>query len=109
MKSESHTVIFKNPFGYVARCKCCRDVRLCLGNMLLSFNEEDFHDFKSSFFALNDFEDLQLHIEGKIRRYILHTSFTDLTLSLSKKEYEWTSEILNMAYLSMYCEAEMQS
>ena len=109
MNSEAHTIIFKNRFGYVSRCNCCRDMQLCLGNMVLAFNEEDFNDFKSSFFALNDPENLQLHINGKIKRFTIHTSFTDLTLSLSEKEYEWTSEILNMAYMSMYCEAEMES
>ena len=108
MNSESHTVIFKNPFGYVSRCNCCRDVQLCLGNMILVFNEDDFNDFKSSFFGLNNVDDLQLHINGKIQRFTIHTSFTDLTLSLSKREYQWTSEILNMAYMSMYCEQEVE-
>jgi hypothetical protein len=75
--------------------------------MVLVLNEEDFNDFKTSFFTLNDIDNARVHRDGENKRYTLQTSFTDLTLSLSKKEYDWTSDLLNLASLSIMCNASM--
>ena len=98
---KSHSIIHKNPFGYISRCNCCHDLQLCLGNMVLVLNEEDFSDFKTSFFKLNDIETVSIHRDGQMKRYTLQTAYTDLTLSLSKREYDYTSDLLNLAGLSL--------
>jgi len=104
---ESHSIIHKNPFGYISRCDCCSDIQLCLGNMVLVMTEEDFEDFKFTFFKLNDIETAPLHRDGRFKRYSMQTSFKDLTLSLSLREYEWTSDLLNLASLSIICNANL--
>ena len=92
-------VIHTNAFGYVSRCNCCRDLQLCLGNIVLVLGESDFANFKLSFFELNDANSTRIHRVGRIERFIFLTSYSDLTLSLSKQEYQLTEDLLNMAEL----------
>jgi hypothetical protein len=74
--------------------------------MVLVMTEEDFEDFKFTFFHLNDIETAPLHRDERFKRYTMQTSFKDLTLSLSVREYEWTSDLLNLANLSILCNAK---
>lgn len=96
---KNHTIIHANSFGYVSRCRCCSELQLCLGNMVLVLGESDFINFKRSFFELNDKNTLRTHRCGKVKRYTFLTSYSDLTLSLSLREFQMTEDLLNLAEL----------
>jgi len=102
-----HRVIHTNAFGYVARCNCCKDLQLCLGNIVLVLGESDFVNFKRSFFQLNDSNSLRMHRAGRIERYTFLTSYSDLTLSLSTQEWRLTEDLLNMAEMDSVIQDEL--
>ena len=104
----NHTVIHANSFGYVSRCNCCRDLQLCLGNIVLVLGQNDFESFRSNFFELNDIETARLHRDGQSKRYTIMTSYTDLTLSLSIREFELTADLLNLAELDFMISEELE-
>lgn len=104
-----HTVIHTNKFGYVSRCNCCKELQFCFGNIVLVLGESDFANFKRSFFELNDSNSLRIHRTGRVKRFIFLTSFSDLTLSLSKQEYHLTEDLLNMAELDTMIKDELSS
>lgn len=105
---EGHTIIHANAFGYISRCNCCKDLQLCIGNIVLVFGRNDFMNFKSSFFELNDIDMARLHRKGRMKRYTIMTSYSDLTLSLSRREFELTSDLLNMAEVNFLIEEELK-
>lgn len=106
---KGHTVIHANQFGYVARCNCCQELQLCLGNIVLVLGTNDFANFKRCFFELNDRDSARLHRDGRIKRYSFLTSYSDLTLSLSENEYRLTEDLLNMAELDNVIKNELSS
>jgi len=106
---KGHTVIHSNQFGYVSRCNCCGELQLCLGNVVLVLSKSDFANFKRSFFELNDLASVKLHRAGSIERYTFLTSYSDLTLSLSQKEFRLTSDLLNLAELDQVINNELSS
>lgn len=105
---KGQTVIHANQFGYVSRCNCCQDLQLCLGNVVLTLGKSDFTNFKRCFFELNDPTTVRLHRTGRIKRYSFHTSYSDLTLSLSKKEYRLTVDLLNLAELDNVINGQLE-
>lgn len=104
----NHTVIHANAFGYVSRCNCCKDLQLCLGNIILVLGQNDFMNFKTNFFELNDIGTARLHRNGRAKRYTVLTSYSDLTLSLSLREFELTSDLLNLAELNFMISKELE-
>ena len=106
---KGHTLIHSNQFGYVSRCNCCKHLQLCLGNVVLVLGESDFFNFKRSFFELNDVAMVKLHRDGRIKRYSFLTSYSDLTLSLSSKEYHLTEDLLNLAEMDHVIDNELRS
>ncbi|MCJ8289192.1 MAG: hypothetical protein HRT58_08520 [Crocinitomicaceae bacterium] len=104
---KNHTIIHTNPFGYISRCNCCQDLQLCLGNVVLVLGESDFANFKRSFFELNDFNSVRVHREGRVKRFTFLTSYSDMTLSLSKQEFHFTEDLLNIAELDAIINREL--
>ena len=103
----SQKMIHSNGFGYIAKCRCCHDVQCCMGNVIFTFDRHDFRLFREGFFKSGGVESAQIHREGSIKRYVIETGFSDLKLSLSKKEYAQASDLLNMAELEFQLEDQL--
>ncbi len=106
MQEDNHTLIHSNSFGYISQCNCCQDLQMCFGNLILVLGQSDFINFKSSFFGLNNINTASVHRTGKTTRYSIMTSYSDITLSLSQKEYEMTSDLLNLAEMRLFLTKE---
>lgn len=107
MQEPNHTVIHSNAFGYISRCNCCKDLQLCIGNLILVFDQDEFAQFKASFFALNNIDNVRVHRIGRLERYTIMTSYSDLTLSLSKQEFVFTEDLLNVTELDSVINHEL--
>lgn len=90
-------ILHCNELGYVSQCDCCNDIHLCIGNLALSLSRTDFFLFKKNFFELNDLTALRLHKNSKEPRFLFVTSFSDLSLSLSKSEYKLCCDLLQVS------------
>ena len=107
MQENNHSLIHSNSFGYISQCNCCKDLQMCFGNLILVLGQSDFINFKASFFGLNNIHTAAIHRTGKITRYSIMTSYSDITLSLSKKEYEMASDLLNLAEMRLFITNEL--
>ncbi|GAB5417652.1 MAG: hypothetical protein Crog4KO_26380 [Crocinitomicaceae bacterium] len=103
----SQKMIHSNGFGYIAKCSCCQDIQCCFGTVIFTLNRNEFAAFKSDFFKKGGMEKAILHREGSIKRYVFDTAFSDLKLSLSKKEHALTEDLLNIAGLEIEFEKEL--
>ena len=102
LHSKSMKLLHKNYFGYVAKCKCCKDIQLGLGNVILTFTEQDYFDFGSFF---DEIRENYKAIEDKNnfkKKYIISTGYNGVILSLSYKELEYTIELLNFSNIMLF-------
>ncbi|MCH2231282.1 MAG: hypothetical protein MK105_13150 [Crocinitomicaceae bacterium] len=106
MQEDNHTLIHSNSFGYISQCNCCQELQLCFGNLILVLEQSDFVIFKSSFFGLNNISSASIHRADKTTRYSIMTSYPDITLSLSKHEFEMASDLLNLAEIRLFLKKE---
>ena len=96
----SMKVLHENNFGYIAKCKCCSDLQLNLGNVIVTFSTKEYADFDLFFNEIR--EDFSLEIEdGSSRKYIIRTNLNNLVLSLSYQELQDTIEILNFSNIML--------
>lgn len=94
-RSEKIKTIHENSFGSISKCPCCEDIQVTLGNVVLTFSEEEYVEFDLFFDEIRrDFETL----EGKTaQKYIIRTNRNGLALSLTHQELEATLELFNFS------------
>jgi hypothetical protein len=95
------TVLHYNDFGNIAKCNCCQDIQLSLGNVILSFSEEEYHQFDSFFDEIRiDFE-IEKPSKSCSKKYVIVTNHKGITLSLSYVDLSNTIELLNFSTLML--------
>ncbi len=94
-------ILHHNDFGNIAKCKCCNDLQLTLGNVLIPFTEEEYVEFDEFFNEIReDFKD-EVKTKSKKREYIIRTNKDDLILVFSYQELKDTIELLNYSTLML--------
>ncbi|PCI93130.1 MAG: hypothetical protein COB15_16860 [Flavobacteriales bacterium] len=93
--TPSLKILHKNSFGNIAKCKCCNDLQVTLGNIIFSLTEEEFLDLDIFFDEIRRDFDLITNNETRTREYIIKFNFKDLVLAFSHKELQDTIELIN--------------
>ncbi len=96
-KSKVMDVLHENDFGRIAKCKCCSEIQVQLGNVIFILSEEEYLDFSSFFEKIAlDFE-IKKHIDKSSQQYLVKTYVHDLILSFKRKELEKTIELIRFS------------
>jgi hypothetical protein len=94
-------ILHNNNFGNIAKCTCCNDLQLTLGNVLISFTEEEYLDFDLFF------DEVRIDFKNEIEKgdynkdYVIRTNKDNLTLLFSYQELKDTIELLNFSTLML--------
>jgi hypothetical protein len=90
-------ILHKNKFGHIAKCQCCEELQLNLGNVLLTFSENDYLKFDNFFDEIRaDIVTNKSRINSK-KKYVIVTNYNGLVLSLTHDELLNTMELLNFS------------
>jgi hypothetical protein len=94
-------VLHHNDFGNIAKCKCCQDLQISLGNLILTFSEEEYYEFDSFFNEIREYVEGEKSNENCSRKYVIVTNKKGITLSLSYQELFNTIELLNFSTIML--------
>lgn len=94
-------ILHENDFGNVAKCKCCNDLQLSLGNILLTFSEEEYFLFDSFFDEIRQDFATEKPTNNCNRKYVIVTNHKGLVFSLSYRELSKTIELLNFSSMML--------
>jgi len=94
-------VLHHNDFGNIAKCKCCQDLQLSLGNIIFTFSEEEYYEFDSFFNEIREYFDTEKRDENCSRKYVIVTNHKGIILSLSYQELYHTIELLNFSTIML--------
>lgn len=90
-------ILHKNNFGYIAKCKCCEELQLNLGNVLLTFSETEYLEFDNFFDEIREDMITEKSCKNSNRKYIVVTNCSGVVLSLTYSELLNTIELLNFS------------
>jgi hypothetical protein len=48
---SSLNVLHQNSFGHIAKCRCYQEIQICLGNVILTFSEQEYLEFDAFFYV----------------------------------------------------------
>lgn len=95
------TILHENDFGNIAKCTCCEELQLTLGNVIICFSEEEYADFDTFFDEIrNDFKK-EILTKSKFKKYVIRTNRDGLILNFSYKELKQTIELLNFSTIML--------
>ena len=94
-------VLHKNDFGYIAKCNCCNQLQLCLGNMIRTFTADEYAEFDLFFNEIRAYFSTEKNDKDPIRKYIIQTNLNGLILGFSYQELQDTIELLNFSNIML--------
>jgi len=94
-------VLHHNRFGNIAKCECCQDLQLSLGNVILTFSEEEYYEFDSFFNEIREDFETEKPNENCSKKYVIVTNHKGIILSLSFQELFNTIELLNFSTIML--------
>ena len=94
-------MLHDNEMGYVARCKCCSEVQMGIGNVVIHLDLGNFQRFHGTFKAIhrNNQENLLKLPNGE--KIVVRTPVKNLMLSFSLEEFEQIIDLLAQAWVLM--------
>ncbi len=95
------TVLHQNDFGNIAKCTCCQELQLNLGSVILTFSEEEFHQFDNFFNDIREDFVTEKPTNNCNKRYVIVTNHKGIILSLSYAELYNTIELLNFSTIML--------
>ena len=101
MRKNKMKILHHNDFGNIAKCSCCSDLQLTLGNVLVAFTEEEYAEFDEFFNEIREDFKSEVKTKSKKREYIIRTNKDDLILVFSYKELKETIELLNFSTIML--------
>ena len=90
-------VLHENKFGHIARCQCCQELQIKLGNVVLSFSDDQYSQFDNFFNEIREDIFTEKLCFKKNRRYVVVTNYKGVVLSLTHTELLDTIELLNFS------------
>tara|TARA_B100000809_G_scaffold46543_1_gene40950 strand:- start:5301 stop:5642 length:342 start_codon:yes stop_codon:yes gene_type:complete len=97
MNQKTMKILHENNFGHVAKCPCCEEFQLILGNVLLTFSENDYLQFDNFFDEIRADIVTEKPRTNSKRKYVIVTNYNGLVLSLTYSELLKTMELLNFS------------
>lgn len=101
MKKQSIKILHKNNFGNIAECRCCKELQLSLGNVILTFSEEEYIQFDNFFDEIREDFATEKPTQNNQKKYVIVTNYKGLVLSLSYRELYDTIELLNFSTIML--------
>jgi len=96
--SQTLEVLHENNFGHIAKCKCCGEIQVGLGNALLTFSEKEFQEFDYFF---NDIRAYITSSNPDDRKFTIQTKSKGVNLYLSYLELVNAVDLLDNAKIMM--------
>ncbi len=93
-------ILHENEYGHIAICDCCGDIQLCLGNVLMTLNQEEYQDFNRVFREISFYMDIR-GSEIMDRTFVVNTKNKDVKISFTYEDLAHTVELLNCSNLMM--------
>jgi hypothetical protein len=90
-------ILHENNFGHIAKCQCCEELQLNLGNVLLTFSEEEYLQFDNFFDEIRTDIFTDTSYINPNRKYVVVTNYKGVVLSLTHTELVNTIELLNFS------------
>ena len=101
MNQRTMKILHENEFGNIAKCRCCQELQLSLGNVLLTFSEEEYIQFDSFFNEIREDFATEKPTNNCNRKYVVVTNHQGLVLSFSYRELWNTIELLNFSSIML--------
>ena len=106
MNKRCMKILHENAFGYVAKCKCCNDLQLGLGNIVLTFTEAEYKQFDLFFDEVREVFETEKNMKCSNQKYFIRTNYNGMVLSFTYQELRNTIELLNFSNV-MLCVNEL--
>ncbi len=94
-------ILHENDFGNIAKCHCCQELQLSLGNVILTFSEEEYLQFDNFFNEIREDFATEKPTPNEHRKYVVTTNHKELVLAFSYKELQDTIELLNFSTIML--------
>jgi len=94
-RQKSMKILHENNFGHIAKCPCCEELQLNLGNVVLTFSENEYLQFDNFFDEIRADIAMDKSLVSSKRKYVIVTNHDGLVLSLTHAELLNTMELLN--------------
>lgn len=101
MNYQPMKILHENDFGYVAKCTCCKDLKISLGNAILTFTEKEYLRFDTLFNEIREDFATEKPSDNCSKKYVVVTNHKGLVLSFSYRELQNTIELLNFSTLML--------
>lgn len=101
MYQQSMKLLHKNDFGNISKCKCCNELQLNLGNIILTFTEREYLEFDYFFNDIREDFATEEPSNNNEKKYVVVTNHKGLVLSLSYQELYSTIELLNFSTIML--------
>jgi len=99
MDNHKIKIIHRNDFGWSARCSCCDEIQMLLGNIYLKFPAGELKGFIQSFQHLAHCCQVSVNRQHPLyadRPYIIRTPISNLLMMFSEEEYQEALSLLEM-------------
>ncbi|MCB9359743.1 MAG: hypothetical protein H6587_11010 [Flavobacteriales bacterium] len=94
-------ILHENEFGNIAKCKCCQELQLSLGSVIITFSEKEYMNFDNFFDEIRKDFAIEKPSESKQKKYVVVTNHKGLVLSFTYQELYNTIELLNFSTLML--------
>lgn len=95
----NYDILYHNQHGYAVQCKHCLHIKLAFGTTALTFNEEQFYDFKhiaDGYWEINKYQHCRTQKQIQIP-----TSHSAVSLVFTLDELEQLSAIMEEAHINL--------
>ena len=75
MGKDNLYILHENKFGYIAKCFCCNQIQVSLGNTVFNFSKKEYEEFDS---YLNEIRATHIKSLRKIKNTLLELTKKEL-------------------------------
>jgi|TARA_R110000782_G_scaffold237188_1_gene323368 predicted N-acyltransferase len=94
MGKDNLYILHENKFGYIAKCFCCNQIQVSLGNTVFNFSKKEYEEFDS---YLNEIRATHIKSLSKNQKYIIRTNKEGVAITVTNNELLAIVELLNFA------------
>ncbi|MEM0998807.1 MAG: DUF6686 family protein [Bacteroidota bacterium] len=95
--SPSFQILHHNEVGYIARCSCCEDVQIELGNIATHMDVESFHNFHASLIEISHDLESSLAEAPSGQKIMLRTPVQNIYMAFTLREFAATLDLFGQA------------
>lgn len=98
-KADNLQIVHCSPAGYVARCSCCNEVQIGIGNLATHMDLESFQGFYQALKKLKDSRDKHLSPTPAGKKILMQTPVKNLLLTFTNPELNDTIDLFAQAWV----------